>query len=106
MTYREEIYNAIKGIGINTTQEYPDEEKDFPCFVYKASSTANADHDGISFFDIEVDVEIYAETSEERTEYELKLQQTMMGIGYINISNFELPHPDYYRNKLTFESIR
>ena len=103
---RSEIRNTLLTLTPNVFQDYPNKEEDYPCLVFGVSYTATTTHDGLGYFDVSLRVEIYASTSEERSELEMKVITTLVNQGWINDSNTELPHPDYYRQNLMFSTIK
>ena len=103
---RTEVYNMLTTITPNVFQDYPEEDKDFPCLIFSLTYIGEPDHDGIGFFDCSLRVEIYSQTSEERSKLEYKLITELIKYGWVNHSNDELPHPDYYRNNLMFSTIK
>ncbi len=100
---RTEIYTMLTGITDNVFQDYPDQDKDYPCLIYSASQVGRATHTGIGHYAQRLTVEIYSETSEERSTLETNLIETLIEHGWRNVTSQELPHPDYYRQNLTFE---
>ncbi len=103
---RKEVTEILKTVTPNVFQDYPDKEKDFPCLIYSLKPVGELNHDGLSHFEVSLRVELYSVTSEERTELEFKLIKIMIAHGWQNTSNDELPHPDYYRQNMTFRSIK
>ncbi|QIK57769.1 hypothetical protein G7059_07915 [Erysipelothrix sp. HDW6A] len=100
---RKEVQNQLQKVTNNVFQDYPNTDKDYPCLVWSLSNEGRASHDGVAFYRQFLRVEIFALQSNERTDLEIKLIETLLVEGWINRSNNELPHPDYYRQNLTFE---
>ncbi|MEG0327745.1 MAG: hypothetical protein RR565_04725 [Erysipelothrix sp.] len=103
---RKEVTEILKEITPNVFQDYPTEAKNFPCLIYSLTMVGVPELEDIGYFDCSLRVEIYSESSEERSELELKLIRTLIKHGWINYSNTELPHPDYYRQNLMFSTIK
>lgn len=100
---RVDITQVLKGICRNVSQVYPDFVKDYPLLIYKLDQTGKASHDSIEYFTQSLTVEIYTETSEERSELEIKVIKELFNHGWINNSSVDMSIFNHYRQILSFE---
>ncbi len=100
---RTEVFEDLKTLCSNVTQDYPDILVDYPCLIFSFEEVGQATHDGIGLYDQDLTVEVYSATSEERSVLERKVIEKMRQSGWVNLSNTDASNPDHYRNILRFE---
>lgn len=100
---RKEFYECLCTVCQNVFQDYPDENTSFPCLIFDLDYTAAYSLNNIAYFKQYARVEIFTETSEERSDIELQLIEKLFEFDWINVSNRSIPDAEYYRQNLTFE---
>ena len=103
---RKEIYKQLLKTGVKVRQPFNDEVEELPVITYELSSVAVPEHDGIGYFDNYVDIDITCLDSIERSDLEIKVQQLMLEIGYLNTSSRPISDSEYYRTIQTYHSIK